>query len=251
MMKGEVLPTWLAPKALLLDGGGLGGGVSAESGRRAQDGIGAQQRSSRATTATPPSPTLPPSRGKGVLPKALPLNGEGLGWGVFAMPDQHASFGANVAEPSSPFDHDRHTPGAVSRARRLRQTAPLSEQKLWDALRKLKLGIRRQAPLGRFIADFAHHGARLVIEVDGRRHDLPDEQLKDVERDAWLAPQGYRVIRVRDDLAYGRPFDVAERIGQIILVRTGKATAPTGAPRVEVSDTPPSPALPPLRGKGE
>jgi len=177
------------------------------------------------------------------LPKALPLNGEGLGWGVFAMLDDRASFGAEVAEPSSPFDHDRHTPGAAKRARRLRQTAPLSEQKLWDALRSLKLGIRRQAPLGRYIADFAHHGARLVIEVDGRRHALPDEQLKDVERDAWLESQGYRVIRVNDDLA--------ERIGQIILARPGKATAPTGVHRFDGADTPPSPTLPPLRGKGE
>jgi len=187
----------------------------------------------------------------GQPPKALPLNGEGLGWGVFAMPDDKASFGAEVAEPSSPFDHDRHAPGAVKRARRLRKAAPLSEQKLWDALRNLKLGIRRQAPLGRYIADFAHHGARLVIEVDGRRHDLPDEQLRDVERDAWLESQGYRVIRVRDDLAYGRSHDVAERISQIILARTGKATAPTGVHRLDGADTPPSPALPPLRGKGE
>ena len=184
-------------------------------------------------------------------PKALPLNGEGLGWGVFAMFDDPARFGASVAEPSSPFDHDRHTPGATKRARKLRQSSPLSEQKLWDALRQLKLGIRRQAPIGRYIADFAHHGARLVIEVDGRRHDLPEEQLKDAERDGWLESQGYRVIRVRDDLAYGRPFDVAERIGEIVLARTGKATAPTRAPRVEVSDTPPTPTLPPLRGKGE
>ncbi|MDO8296310.1 MAG: DUF559 domain-containing protein [Caulobacter sp.] len=167
------------------------------------------------------------------------------------MPDHHASFGAGVAQPSSPFDHDRHTPGAAKRARRLRQTAPLSEQKLWEALRSLKLGVRRQAPLGRYIADFAHHGARLVIEVDGRHHDLPEEQLKDIERDAWLESQGYRVIRVRDDLAYGRSHDVAERIGQIILARTGKATAPTGAHCFDGAATPPSPALPPLRGKGE
>ncbi|MDP2261304.1 MAG: DUF559 domain-containing protein [Caulobacter sp.] len=162
-----------------------------------------------------------------------------------------APYGAGVSEPSSPFDHDHHAPGATKRARRLRKAMPLSEKKLWEALRKLDLGIRRQAPIGRYIADFAHHGASLVIEVDGRRHDLPEAQLKDAERDAWLESQGYRVIRIRDDLAYGRPFDVAERIGQIILGRTGKRAAPTSASPSLSVDTPPSPALPPLRRKGE
>jgi very-short-patch-repair endonuclease len=184
-------------------------------------------------------------------PKALLLDGGGLGGGVAAEFGHGAPFGAGVSEPSSPFDHDHHSPGATKRARRLRKAMPLSEKKLWAALRKLDLGIRRQAPIGRYIADFAHHGASLVIEVDGRRHDLPEEQLKDVERDAWLQSQGYRVIRIRDDLAYGRPHDVAERIGQIILVRTGKMAAPTSVSPSDAADTPPSPALPPLRRKGE
>ncbi|RYF88839.1 MAG: DUF559 domain-containing protein, partial [Caulobacteraceae bacterium] len=56
------------------------------------------------------------------------------------------------------FDHDRHRPGAVGRARALRRDMTASEGKLWKALRALKLGIRRQAPMGRYIADFIHHG---------------------------------------------------------------------------------------------
>lgn len=129
---------------------------------------------------------------------------------------------------------------------------PVSEKKLWEVLRTLKLGIRRQAPIGRYIADFAHHGASLVIEVDGRRHDLPDEQLKDIERDAWLVSQGYRLLRVRDDDAFGRPFDIAEQIAELIRSRTGKMTlAPNSALRLDAAPTPPSPTLPPSRRKGE
>ncbi len=41
------------------------------------------------------------------------------------------------------------------------------EKRLWKALRKTGLHIRRQAPIGRYIADFACHEARVVIEVDG------------------------------------------------------------------------------------
>ncbi len=237
-------------KALLLDGGGLGGGVTAAFGLAAPVGADAHRRPTVDAPLAPPSPTLPPLRRKGER-QALPLDGEGLGWGASAATDVSAPYGPGVQSPSSPFDHDRHAPGAAKRARRLRKAMPVSEKKLWEALRKLGLGIRRQAPIGRYIVDFAHHGASLVIEVDGRRHDLAEAQLSDAERDAWLESQGYRVIRIRDDLAYGRPFAVAERIGQIILARTGKRAAPTSASPSMPADTPPSPTLPPLRRKGE
>jgi len=87
-----------------------------------------------------------------------------------------------------------------------------SERKLWAVLRKMDLGIRRQAPIGRYIADFVHHGAALVIEVDGARHDLPEAQPYDAQRDAWLTSQGYRVLRIRDVDAFGRTHYVAEQV---------------------------------------
>lgn len=87
-----------------------------------------------------------------------------------------------------------------------------SERALWKALRALDLHIRRQAPIGRYIVDFAHHAARLVIEVDSGWHDHSEAQRRDAERDAWLAEQGYRVMRVRDGEAFGNPYLVAERI---------------------------------------
>ncbi|PXA83791.1 hypothetical protein DMC25_17605 [Caulobacter sp. D4A] len=91
-----------------------------------------------------------------------------------------------------------------------------SGRNLWKALRALDIHIRRQAPIGRYVADFVHHPSRLVIEVDGGRHDLPEEQLHDAERDAWLAGQGYRVLRVRDGDAFGKPEEVAEQVAMEI-----------------------------------
>jgi very-short-patch-repair endonuclease len=87
-----------------------------------------------------------------------------------------------------------------------------SERKLWQVLRYRDLKIRRQAPVGRYIADFIHHASKLVIEIDGGRHRLPEQQLHDAERDAWFASQGYRVIRFSDAEAYGAPDDLAARI---------------------------------------
>jgi very-short-patch-repair endonuclease len=91
-----------------------------------------------------------------------------------------------------------------------------SEKVLWEALRALKLHIRRQVPVGPYVADFAHHRSGLIIEIDGSRHDLPEEQLHDAERDAWFESQGYRTLRVSDRDAYGNPFVVAERVRQEI-----------------------------------
>jgi very-short-patch-repair endonuclease len=71
----------------------------------------------------------------------------------------------------------------------------LPETVLWKALRKPDLGFRRQVPIGRYVADFACLAARFVIEVDGGVHALPDVQLRDAIRDAWLKSEGYRVFR--------------------------------------------------------
>ena len=81
----------------------------------------------------------------------------------------------------------------------------LPEKLLWKTLRKPDLGFRRQVPIGRYIADFACLTARLVIEVDGGVHTLPEVALRDAKRGLWLASEGYRVIRfgneqVLDDL---------------------------------------------------
>ncbi|ADG09834.1 endonuclease domain-containing protein [Caulobacter segnis] len=106
----------------------------------------------------------------------------------------------------------RHAAGAVKRARRLRNDMTASERALWKALRALDLHIRRQAPIGPYVVDFAHHSARLIVEVDSGWHDNPEAQLRDATRDAWLAEQGYRVMRVRDGEAFGNPYLVAERV---------------------------------------
>jgi very-short-patch-repair endonuclease len=91
-----------------------------------------------------------------------------------------------------------HAPGVIGRARHLRREMTGPEKILWAELRKLDLHVRRQVPMGRYIADFAIHGAKLIVEVDGPRHDLPENQLHDALCDAWFASQGYRTLRIRN-----------------------------------------------------
>ena len=58
---------------------------------------------------------------------------------------------------------------------------------------------RRQRPLGRYIADFCCDAARLVVEIDGGSHFLPDQQEYDKIRDDILAAWGYRLVRISTD----------------------------------------------------
>ncbi len=107
----------------------------------------------------------------------------------------------------------------------------MAERLLWQRLRLKKMNFRRQAPIGRFVVDFVQFETRLVIEVDGYHHQRPERQAQDRLRTLWLESQGFRVIRfeesrVRNDL---------DAVIEEILTQA--------AP-------PPTPTLPPSRGKG-
>ena len=54
---------------------------------------------------------------------------------------------------------------------------------------------RRQMPLGPYYADFASHGAKLVIEVDGSAHSTDQAIAYDERRSRFIASQGYQVLR--------------------------------------------------------
>src|SRR5215472_6095656 len=65
--------------------------------------------------------------------------------------------------------------GAHERARALRREMTEAETKLWRMLRSRQIEgyrFRRQVPLGRYIADFVCHEARLIVELDGGQHDF-------------------------------------------------------------------------------
>src|SRR6185437_9748241 len=87
-------------------------------------------------------------------------------------------------------------PETVDYARTLRSEMTHAEQKLWAILRDNGFGgfaFRRQVPIGPFIADFACHKAKLIIEVDGGQHDLTSN--KEVARTEFLEREGYQVLR--------------------------------------------------------
>jgi very-short-patch-repair endonuclease len=66
--------------------------------------------------------------------------------------------------------------------------------------------------LGRFIVDFVCFEMRLVIEVDGPSHLPKESEAHDSRRDAWLASQGFRILRLPNDLVIGSTEPAIERI---------------------------------------
>jgi very-short-patch-repair endonuclease len=105
--------------------------------------------------------------------------------------------------------------------RQLRQDETPPEVALWKCLRSRRLfglKFRRQHALGRYIADFYCHDARLVVELDGGVH-LEDRQREyDAVRHKELVAAGARVVRfanreIREDLPRVLKF-IAERAGK-------------------------------------
>lgn len=91
----------------------------------------------------------------------------------------------------------QQTDQAKARARRLRKDMTKAERALWDALRNRRfrgLKIRRQVPIGPFIADFYCADHRLIIEADGSGHGTQ----RDVDRERWLTAKGFHLLRLRN-----------------------------------------------------
>ena len=76
-----------------------------------------------------------------------------------------------------------------------------AERKLWRMLKESfqVWHFRRQVPLRHYIADFASHRAKLVIEVDGGQHN----ESVDLRRTQVIKEEGYRVIRFLNNEVLG------------------------------------------------
>jgi very-short-patch-repair endonuclease len=86
--------------------------------------------------------------------------------------------------------------GALARARILRQNMTEAERRVWQILRLHQMNghkFRRQVPIGRYIADFVCHEARLIVEIDGGHHDR--SSLREAERSGFPQHEGYRILR--------------------------------------------------------
>jgi len=92
-------------------------------------------------------------------------------------------------------------PYTQAAACRMRSNPTANEAKLWELLRGRQLDglkFRRQAPIGRYVADFVCYQRRLIVEADGPHHE--ENAAHDLARDAWLRDQGFLVLRLPNEM---------------------------------------------------
>lgn len=76
-----------------------------------------------------------------------------------------------------------HNPSNLEHARQLCKQMTREERHLWyDFLREYPVKIRKQRPIGNYIADFFCEAAKLVIEIDGSQHFEEAGQESDARR---------------------------------------------------------------------
>ena len=109
----------------------------------------------------------------------------------------------------------------TARARDLRLTDSLAEQKVWEFLRAHRLSglkFRRQHPIGPYFADFACVARKLVIEIDGEHHALQREA--DSRRTDVLEQAGWRAIRFTASEALRNIDGVWGEIARVLGIET-------------------------------
>ena len=88
-------------------------------------------------------------------------------------------------------------------AKEQRSAMTRAEALFWNQVRAGRLRghkFKRQVPIAPYVVDFLCASVRLVVELDGPPHDDPERRERDTERDAWLTSQGFRVLRLPNDL---------------------------------------------------
>ena len=116
-------------------------------------------------------------------------------------------------------------------AKELRAKPSPAEEHLWKYLSKNQccgLRFRRQHPLLYFIADFYCHEIKLVVEVDGDIHLIPEQFQYDESRTQELVAKGITVIRFTNEAILNETKFVMAIITETVqkLLLQKKQTAP-------------------------
>jgi cyclase len=109
-------------------------------------------------------------------------------------------------------------------AKEHRENMTSAEILLWEELKSNKLRGERfksQHPISTFIADFYCHKAKLIIEVDGKVHDKPENRKYDRQREQVLQEYGLKVLRFRNEEIIDNIEDVLQRIASALQERLG------------------------------
>src|SRR5665647_422371 len=87
----------------------------------------------------------------------------------------------------------------IPNAQTLRKNMTAEEKHLWyDFLKKLPVTVNRQKNIGNYIVDFFIASNRIVIELYGLQHGMPENRKADEKRDFDLQHLGITVLRYKN-----------------------------------------------------
>lgn len=117
----------------------------------------------------------------------------------------------------------------TAHARVLRTQATDAERLIWLRLSRYRPRFTRQLVVGPFILDLACRAVQLAVEFDGSQHVASSG---DVRRTAWLAREGWTVLRFWNTEVAQNPDGVALAILDKVAALLGD-THPRPLPRRE------------------
>lgn len=109
---------------------------------------------------------------------------------------------------------------SIEYRRELRDKPTKAERRLWGYLcgrQVFNTIFRRQYNIGRYITDFYVPSLRLVIEVDGQYHNLPEVIVYDRDRTAYFTTLGLMTVRFTNDEVFADIDCVIKRLTQIVV----------------------------------
>ena len=111
----------------------------------------------------------------------------------------------------------------VKLAKELRKNMTRQEKHIWfDFLKKLPVTVKRQRPFGNYIADFFIPSALLVIEIDGRQHQMEENKIDDIARDKYFSGIGISVVRYTNEDIDNNFHEVCNQILDILNISADK-----------------------------
>lgn len=155
--------------------------------------------------------------------KSLPNPSEGGASGPTSQPED---FGYETADPTV-YELLKEF------VKEHRSNPTQGEMVFWELVRGKRLEgykFRRQHIIGQFIADFVCLKEKIVIEIDGLYHQLPDIKISDKERTQWLESKGFQVVRFSNDEVIGNPDKVTAKVLESIEAQSLKESAMQNPP---------------------
>src|SRR5262245_23776100 len=111
---------------------------------------------------------------------------------------------------------------AIDRARKLRQSMPDIQRRMWRLLRDRRFSgykFRREHPVGPYVLDFYCSEAKLSLELDGMQHGSLEHQQLDEKKEQYLASRGILTKRFWNSQIRREPGVVKENLWLLLQQR--------------------------------